>query len=346
VRQDAGGLVDDPDFHPYFRAAAGVPLWTAVVATEDAFQLHAFDSEGELGAWRVLADGSVTDLGPVLGMDEPLVVAPAVADVDGDGHDDLVLATSGRIHGLRPDGVYLRGFPVRFYDLFPLPDSTRVLGPVVVADGTGDGVNEIYFNTDGGHLVGLDATGRLLPHTPLRWGDRRTAGMAVGGPDDGRVLWLVSPGGYTGPPLDRQYVNGRVIASGLENASDEVSRTSEWRGPVGGAYRRGSEGVAKNLGPAAPAAAETDRVVLYPNPMVGDGVTVRFFSAGSRPARLSIYNIEGEEVAQTDIPVTAGSVNEYLLPLPGVASGLYLARLEYDAGSGIEIRTLTLAVEK
>jgi len=316
------------------------------VATQDGFQLHAFDSEGERGCWLIRTDGSVTDLGPVLGVTEPLVAEPAVADVDGDGRDDLVLATSERIHGVRSDGVSLLGFPVRLYDLFPLPDSTRVSGPVVVADGTGDGVNEIYFNTDGGHLIGLDATGRLLPHTPLRWGDRHTGGMAVGGPPDARHLWLVSPGGYTGPPLDRRFVNGRVMGFGLADSPEEGRRTSEWRGPVGGSYRRGSEGLAKNLGPAAPVAVEMDRVLLYPNPVVDDRVTVRFYSNGSSAARLSIYNLEGEEVARADIPVTAGAVNEFLLPLPGVASGLYLARLEYDAGDGVAIRTLTLAVEK
>jgi M6 family metalloprotease-like protein len=346
VRQDATGLVSAPEFYPFFRAAAEIPDWTAVVATEGAFQLHVFDSEGELGSWRIQPDGSVTDLDPGLGVDEPLVAMPAIADVDGDGRDDLVLATEERIFALRPDGVSLRGFPVRFYDLFPLPDSTRVSGPVVVADGTGDGVNEIYFNTDGGHLIGLDATGRLLPLMPLRWADRRTGGMAVGGPDDDRLLWLVSPGGYTGPPLGRQFVNGRVIGFGLANALGEGSRTSEWLGPVGGSHRRGSEGTAKNLGPAAPAAAEVDKVVLYPNPVVGDGVTVRFFSVGSRAARLSIYNLEGEEVAKADIPVTAGTVNEFRLPLPGIASGLYLVRLEFDASNGVEMRTLTLAVEK
>jgi hypothetical protein len=288
----------------------------------------------------------VTDLGLALGVDEPLVTAPAIADVDGDGHDDLVLATDKRIFALRPDGVSLRGFPVRLYELFPLPDTTRIAGPIVIADGTGDGVNEIYFNTDGGHLIGLSATGKLLPQTPLRWADRRTGGMAVGGSDEDRVLWLVSPGGYTGPPLGRQFVNGRVIASGLAKASDENSRTSEWLGPVGGAYRRGPEGTAKNLGPASPVAQEMDKVILYPNPVVGDEVTVRFFSGGSRAARLFIYNLQGEEVAQADIPVNAGTVNEHRLPLPGIASGLYLARLEFDTGSGIELRTLTLAVEK
>ncbi len=346
VGQDAAGLVADPPFYSFYRMAADSLVETAVVTTADSDQLHVFDSEGELGAWSITSDGTVIDLGSVFEVEAPLVATPAVADVDGDGRDDLVLATAERIHCVRPDGISVRGFPVRFYDLFPLPDTTRITGPVVVADGTGDGINEIYFNSDGGHLIGLNATGKLLPHTPLRWSDRRTGGLAVGGPDDARVLWLVSPGGYTGPPLDRQYVNGRVTGFGLAAAADESRRTSEWRGPGGGSVRRGSEGVAQGLGPAAPSAAETGRVVLYPNPMVGDQVTVRFFSGGSRPARLSVYNLEGEEVATADIPVNTGSVNEFSLPLPGVASGLYLARLEYDAGSGIEIRTLTLAVEK
>ncbi|MEN8006435.1 MAG: immune inhibitor A domain-containing protein [Candidatus Krumholzibacteriota bacterium] len=346
VRQLEDGLGSLPAFHPFVREALELPCRTAVVAVAGGHQLHVFDSAGELGCWRIQPDGAVADAGTVLGVVEPLVTDPAVADVDGDGNDDLVLATAKRILAFRPDGVALRGFPVRFYDLFPLPDMTRIAGPIVVADATGDGVNEIHFNTDGGHLVGLDATGRLLPQMPLRWGDRKTGALAVGGPDDGRVLWLVSPGGYTGPPLERQFVNGRLAAYHLLNAAPEDSRTSEWRGPGGGSYRRGSAGTANSLGAAAPIAAETDRVILYPNPVVSDEVTVRFYSAGSRAAHIWIYNLEGESVAQAEIPVTPGSINEFMLPIPGIASGLYLARLEYDAGSGVEIRTLTLAVEK
>jgi len=346
VRQNENGLEAEPDLFPYARSTGDLPLWTTVVQMEDGSRIFAIDAEGEMGTWSVGPDGSVTELGSVLKLDEPLVTQPAVADVDGDGFDDLVLATGKRILAFRPDGVALRGYPVRLYDLFPLPDTTRIAGPLVVADGTGDGVNEVYFNTDGGHLVGLSASGRLLPELPMRWGDSRTGALAVGGPDDARVLWLVSTGGYTGPPLDRQFVNGRVTGSGLANTQVEDSRTSEWRGSGGGSYRRGSAGTAKNLGSVAPFAAETDRVILYPNPVNSDEVTVRFYSVGSRAARISLYNLQGERVVQAEIPVTQDSINEFLLPIPGLASGLYLARLEYDAVSGIEIRTLTLAVEK
>ena len=344
--QDASGLSSGMAFHSYDRAVPEGALHSAVVAAGGVSRIHLFDSEGELGGWDVGPDGLTTDLGTSFNLEAPLVAAPAVADVDGDGADDLVLATATRIYGFKPDGVPLTGFPVRFYDLFPLPDTTRVSGPLVVADGTGDGVNEIYFNTTGGHLVGLDATGKLLPQTPLRWGDRHPGGFAVGDSDAGRLLWMSTPGGYTGPPLDRQYVNGRVTAYGLAMAADEASRTSEWRGPVGSSYRRGSSGESKSLGAIAPVTAEVGKAIVYPNPINGDAVTVRFYSGGSRPARVAVYNLEGEEVTRADIPVIAEAVNEHLLPLPGIASGLYLVRLEYEASDGIQIRTLTLAVEK
>lgn len=346
VGQDAGGLTPAPALRAYQRSMADLPLYSAVVTSGDATSVHVFDSAGELGNWEVESGGLVTDLGALFNLDQALVLSPAVADVDGDGSDDLIMATATHILGSKPNGVPLSGFPVRFYDLFPLPDTTRVSGPLVVADGSGDGVNEIYFNTTGGHLIGLDARGKLLYQMPMRWGDRHPGGFAVGDSDEGRLLWMASKGGYTGPPLDRQYVNGRLTAYGLTGASDQGSRTSEWRGPVGDSYRRGSAGEAKSLGPAAPVAADFDKVILYPNPAVSDEVTVRFFSAGSRAARVAVYNIEGEEITRAEIPVAAGTINEHLLPLSGIASGLYLVRLEYDAGNGIEIRTLTLAVEK
>gem|GEM_PF-1494067 len=346
VKQGVDGLMSNPAFNVYPRPVAGSIGWTATVPTLNGVQLHVFDDEGELGAWSVAPDGTVKDLGSPLAVPGPLVASPGVADLDGDGADDLVMLTASHIYAMRPDGVALRGFPVRFFDLFPLPDTTAVAGPVVVADATGDGVNELYFNTDGGHLLGLDATGQLMPRTPLRWGGHGTAGLAVGGPADARTLWLVSPGGYSGPPLGRQFVDGRVIPYGIAKGAAASARTSEWAGLMGGSARRGPEGTAQNLGPASPVAAEKGQVVFYPNPVSGDMVTVRFYSDGESAAQLTIYNLEGEPVASASIPVTSGTVNEYSLPLPGVASGLYLARLQYDAPGGATIKTLTLAVEK
>ena len=56
--------------------------------------------------------------------------------------------------------------------------------------------------------------------------------------------------------------------------------------------------------------------------------------------------LEGELVASRETDVTADAVNEAVLTLPDLASGLYVARLEFVGPRGREIRTLTLAVEK
>ena len=346
VELGAAGLEIDPAYVPYALTPPSTPTWTAVVDHPDGHLLYAFTAGVEVGTWLVGPDGDITDLGTTLTLDEPLVCPPAVADLDGDGGNDLVMATGRRIHARGRGGVAIRGFPVRFYDLFPLPDTTRIDGPLIVADGTGDGVNDIYFNTDGGHLVGLGATGRLLPHTPFRWGDRFEPGLAVGGLQAERVLWLVSRGGYVGDGYGTQVANGMVAGYNLAGTVSSGERTSEWLGAGGGITRRGPAGLPQTLGSAAPVAAETNKVVLYPNPLTGPEVTLRFYSHGTTPARLGIYNLTGELVAQADIPVTADAVNEFKLPLPGIASGLYLARVQYEAAGGMEIRTLTLAVEK
>ncbi|MCB1182882.1 PIG-L family deacetylase [bacterium] len=104
--------------------------------------------------------------------------------------------------------------------------------------------------------------------------------------------------------------------------------------------------VARGLGAAAPIAAEREQVYLYPNPLRGDDVKIRFYSTGTEPARFALFNLEGELVASRETDVTADAVNEAVLTLPDLASGLYVARLEFVGPRGREIRTLTLAVEK
>jgi hypothetical protein len=272
-----------------------------------------------------------------------------VADLDGDGRDDLILLTASHIYGFQASGVPLRGFPVRFFDLFPLDPETRVTGPSVIVDATGDGVNELFFNTDGGHLVGLNATGRLIDNTPFLWGDTAGAGFAVGQPSAAtgkRHLYLMSQGGYTGEPMDRQFTNGRLVAYELLAAGAGDPVTSGWYGPAGGALRAGSEGTPQDLGSVAPAARERDKAYLYPNPASEGEVTVRFFSGGSGQARFELYNLEGEQVSSETFSVDGGQVVEHRFDCSMASSGVYLGRLVYPGTSGNEIRTMTLAVER
>jgi len=355
VSTGSGGLEPDPPFHSYAAqttttAMDGEPVLQVAAVRHDAgYELFVFDVDGEVGHWTVDLDSQVMAWGKTLAVNSQVVCEPAVADLDGDGSHDLVLATDERILALRPDGTPLRGFPSRLSELFPLPDTTAVAGPLIVADATGDGVNEVFFSTDGGHLLGLDASGRRLHGTPLRWGDRRPAGLAIGnGIDSGgeRAMWMLSAGGYAGPPLDRQWVNGRVIGYHLGAVAPAENRTSEWLGAMGGAERRGPAGPARAIGAKAPALAELDQALLYPNPLQGEELTVRFYSHDAQPARFALYTLEGEEILDQEIPVSAGVVNEYRVSLPGIVSGMYVARIQRQTTGGMETKVMTLAVER
>lgn len=342
---DGDGWAASPTWTPYARTASG-RVQAAVVPLADHVLLHLFDDLGALGSWRI--DGDVVEaLDSLPAVTGRVVCEPAVADLDGDGRHDVAVATRDRLHVLQASGIPARGWPRRLSELFPLADTTGVAGPLVIADGTGDGLNELFFNTDGGHLLALGPEGDLLPNLPFRWGDRGRSGLAVadGGNDglDSRLLWLVSGGGYTAPPFGRTWVGGRVAGWRLAGTR---GATSEWLGPGGGVARRGPAGQARDLGPATPAAADRAEVILFPNPVRGEAVNARFWSDVEGPVRLAVYDLQGERVAEERFTSAAGQMNQVRLELPGIASGIYVAVLEYDGTGGRRTRTLTLAVER
>lgn len=331
----------------FARAIEG-DLQTALIKSDHSYRVWAYDDIGLVGAWLVDWPGLVVDMdAPELS--QPLVCEPAVADVDGDGNDDLILLTADRILGYQASGAPLRGFPVRFVDLFPLDAETQITGPTVVVDATGDGVNEIFFNTDGGHLIGLDATGRLISETPFLWGDTAGAGFAVGETypvTRKRLLFMLAEGGYTGAPLDRQYYNGRVAGYELTGTAENRLATSTWLGTSGGSDRSGSQGQARLLGPVAPSFDDMREAFVYPNPVHDDVVTVRFFSNQAGQARFELYTLEGEQVTSETFAVQGGMVHEHRFDCSMARSGIYLCRLVHPGPSGTEIRTMTLAVER
>ncbi|MBU1071668.1 immune inhibitor A, partial [bacterium] len=215
-----------------------------------------------------------------------LVGAPAVADLDGDGRHDLIMLTSTHLYAAAVNGAPLAGFPLELLGQFPLAEETRLDGGIVVFDATGDGRNEMYVTTDGGHLLGFDATGRLLGRLPLLWGDRGLSSLLVSdAPDGGRVLWLADTGGRPALGAGSIAAGGR-IAGFLPPSAGRATGTSEWLGPLGGRHRRGTTGTPADLGALSTLAAERSRSFVYPNPARGDAATFRYFSPVAGEARL------------------------------------------------------------
>lgn len=335
-----------PEEFGYPREPLRAPVYAVLLPDGELTQLHVFDADGDVGAWEIGAAGNVRELEDRIEVTAPLVTEPAVADVDGDGRHDLILATATRVQAFGPGGTVAAGYPLVLRDLFPLADTTRVRGPLIVADATGDGAGELFFFTDGGHVFGIEPGGQLMPETPLRWAGRADGGAIVGRaamPAE-RTLWIARPGGKTGPPLDRQFINGRIMGFDLGLAATE--RTSEWLGAGGGPARGGPVGEPQSVEIEGMATAEESGTWFYPNPLRDDTVTLRFYGKAGGKARFSLHNLEGEEVVQLDLDVQEGVANELRIPLPQIASGMYIGRLVAPTPGGHEIQTLTLAVER
>lgn len=301
----------------------------------DAAETHRFQAHlpVETACWPAV-DGAI--LGDV-----------AVADLDADGHHDLVFVTGTHLHARAANGAALTGFPLALANQFPLASETRLDGGLAVFDADGDGRNEVFATTDQGHLMGWHATGELLSRLPLLWGDRGASALVVGDHlDGGRVLWMADAGGRSTVASAPNPSGGRAVGF-LPASATAAGGTSEWLGPLGGAGRGGSSGVPTDLGVLSTLAAERDRFIAYPNPARGDRAMFRYFSPVAGAARLVVYNLEGEEVATLAHDGAAGVVEEIPWSLAGLASGVYLCRLDAPAPDGGRTRRLIrLAVER
>ena len=88
-----------------------------------------------------------------------------------------------------------------------------------------------------------------------------------------------------------------------------------------------------------------DEVYTYPNPSRGDTVTFKFRVAHKAYVRVEVYNVAGEKVAslaKADCP--AGQASEIAWNVKGIASGVYVYRLEAQSSVGEKSVTKKLAV--
>jgi hypothetical protein len=109
---------------------------------------------------------------------EGWLASPAVADLDRDGRNEIVLARAGKLLVYRPDGTVAWSFDV--------PMGGRIWASPVIADLSGDANLEVAFAARGSVYV-LTAQGAMTPGFPYAWRDELRS-LAAGDVDgDGRL---------------------------------------------------------------------------------------------------------------------------------------------------------------
>lgn len=166
--------------------------------------------------------------------------SPRFADLDNDGQDELIVATSnGEVHAYEPSGAEVPGWPVTTTDAqinygapgynsgeITVPIHSAVLRSPAVGDLNRDGDLEVVVGDFQGRISVFDRHGNALPGIQMRSDPRysqpdptdRKAGFYAGHPS-------LVPGHYPGPlPLP----GDPDLVPDLVNRKDKQNRLNRW----------------------------------------------------------------------------------------------------------------------
>ena len=170
----------DGNLYGWSRTGANLPGFPIPIgATNSSVAIGFLDGAGDTQPDIVATGGGnlyVYSGAGALRFSKPLVTgggygkdpSPAIADVDGDGFNDIVVAgQDGRLFVYSRTGVLLPGFTnVRFSSL----TTAATESSPVVADINGDGFPDIVIGDDMATLSAFDRNGQMLPGFPIGLG--------------------------------------------------------------------------------------------------------------------------------------------------------------------------------
>jgi hypothetical protein len=248
-----------------------------------------------------------------------------VADIDRDGAlETIVVTREGRIHSIAGNGMSLVGWPRSAWSVDETPYLDQLTGPRAL-DLDFDGFPELMLHRGDGLLFAWDSEGDDVAGFPLSFG-----GPGLHGP-------------HFFPGVRIPTTTPRLVVGNLEGFSDEGlsieslstvrTRTVIAEGP--GFFPVAGVDISRTrVYPSAwrPVAVGTDvdlaDLRLYPNPLRGDALTVRFVVGESTTLDLEAFDLDGKSVARTTMRGEAGAAgNQIGWNLADLASGLYHVRI-------------------
>lgn len=142
--------------------------------------------------------------------EEAWLGSPAVADLDGDGVQEIVVPRGEALLAWHPDGTLLWKFPT---------EGGRIWASPVVADFDGDGTLEVAFAARE-KVYMLDAAGAIRPGFPVVWEDELRS-LAAGDLDGDGTLELAAAVAHGGPTdvMNAWHADGSPVAGFPPNQS-------------------------------------------------------------------------------------------------------------------------------
>jgi hypothetical protein len=153
--------------------------------------------------------------------------SPAVADLDQDGTNEVVVPRGSSLHVWRADGTLAWRFD---------GGSGRIWSSAVVANLVGDAKLEVAFAARSQVFV-LDASGNAVPGFPVTWEDEMRS-LAAGDVDGDGGLDLVAAPARSGPTdvMNAWHADGTVVAGFPPNGAGTSGCAADGRCYLAGCY--------------------------------------------------------------------------------------------------------------
>jgi len=258
--------------------------------------------------------------------------APALADMDGDGTLETALRDNEYLYLFSGFGSPVSGWPIRIPESIAEHDPSRAFAPPVIGDINGDGRPEIVFRV-GGDLRAYDSSGRELAGWPLP-GEGFSDDSPVLLKGGGGALYIFDSSSFEPYSVDPRLggsPGGAVVSLRRYDPDESYAGDGAWP-----CWRRDAGGSARQpeAAGASPREVRLDPAtfIIYPNPAMGDRVTIRVLISAPAAVSVEILTIEGERVysAARSHSWFAGSAVpfEEVVGTGGLKSGIYVCRLE------------------
>lgn len=243
-----------------------------------------------------------------------IVAPPALHDLNGDGCLDLIYSDGTSVHAVNPYGANLTGWPRKLKDMYHLPWGIDIKAPITTVEAPGGPY--VVAATRSGLVYTFDRKGDLAGGSPRR----------ISSSHDRAVEIVLS-----GNESAFAYMDGgrfKWRRSGLGRVDERYSWNSIYGDRARTAFKHPSRRGAEYMATLADAA---ENFKVYPNPSHGDRVRFHFPAPTAGEASLEVMTITGELVVKMS-KILNGGEEEFVIPMGGRASGVYLCRLVVTSG--------------
>jgi len=238
----------------------------------------------------------------------------AVADIDFNGIYEIVYATAKGIFAVNQEGSPISRFPI-----FPeLGAEENIIGTPLILDADADGQIDFIVATNRGQVMAFNSNAAMISGFPLATGEAVAETPVVLQLDSDAEMELM---GVT--------TTGTVYAWQLKCKEDDplLLWTQE-------NYNASNNAVITEVLTYKPVGTElmpANRVYNYPNPNQNNYTTIRYYLNEDASIKIRVFDTAGLQVDEFSGPGIGGADNEIRWDVSGIASGVYLCRIEAES---------------